>query len=220
MSTCKDEEKSFSTQPRLRIRRGHTIIIRRCYGIAKHLSQCGYEDNSLLTREELDGAVFHCAGGDYRTSARYIGRDAYTKPVMRGGVAVEPGRYIKHIKGYLERLHIISYEGNGKFRLNLGCVESFLSGEVSGASITNLCVLGKGAIQTVLETNENGQNHTTTTTHNTHTNQLSESILSPHEQAVLSIPHAWKCQTCGVENSADNFFFCRKCKTRNMETYG
>jgi len=164
-------EKPFTTEPRFRIYRGHTITIRRCYNIAKHLKQCGFKTGDILKDDDVDNAVFHCVGGDYRTAKRYKGYDIFSRPKFAQGAMVEPGRYIKHVKGYLERLHILTREGNG-YRLFLAVVE-FTNDEASGISITNLCVQGLGKVN-VFKGMENGatKHSTTTTTQHTQISQV------------------------------------------------
>ena len=186
-------EKPFTTEPRFRIYRGHTITIRRCYNIAKHLKQCGFKTGDILKDDDVDNAVFHCVGGDYRTAKRYKGYDIFSRPKFAQGAMVEPGRYIKHVKGYLERLHILTREGNG-YRLFLAVVE-FTNDEASGISITNLCVQGLGKVN-VFKGMENGatKHSTTTTTQHTQISQVkvnegiskhTEGILTNEEEAIL-----------------------------------
>lgn len=103
--------RPFTTEPKIRrIRRGHTIVIRRCKEIMKHLWQCGHK--IIISRNDLDNAIFYNAGGDYRTLKRYRGFDVYSK-----GRKLDPPRLLKHIPGYLERLRYIQRFGNGKYRI-------------------------------------------------------------------------------------------------------
>jgi len=175
---------SFTTAPQLRIRRGHNIGIRRCYQIMQFLKQTGHQDDDLVDREDIENAIFHCVGTDQRTINRYMGRDVWTRGYTKQGASLEPPRYIKHIKGYLERLRLIEREPNskGKFRISFSGVNEFLE-EESGTSITNLCVYPQapsfhnvGGVGGTGPFPHDDQKNTTTTTHNTHTNQLSESI--------------------------------------------
>jgi hypothetical protein len=191
--------EAFTTEPRLRIRRGHNITIRRCYEVAKHLWQCGIRDKA--TREELENAIFYCVGGDHRTANRYIGRWLFSRPVKSGGVIVDPARKIKYVKGYLERLHFIESSGLGKYELNFGAVPGVSANEVSGmGSNPVLCVFEHGAVvggrEERMGTTTDINDYIITTTHNTHTNQLGESnqnrVVARGRQADL-ILHAKAC---------------------------
>lgn len=101
-------QRSFTTEPkyRRRIRRGHTIVIRRCQEIMQHLWQTDHR-TKLVRKEDLEAAVFYCAGGDYRTLRKYVGFDIYKK-----------GNIQKNVKGHLQRLRYVEKVGNGKYRLN------------------------------------------------------------------------------------------------------
>ena len=86
----------FTTESKgFRIRRGHTIIIRRCKDIMRHLWQTAHKGSA--TREIIDQAIFFCAGGDYRTIRRY--RGFYLSKAQ------------KYIPGYLQRLRFIERVG-------------------------------------------------------------------------------------------------------------
>jgi hypothetical protein len=189
---------SFTTEPKLKIFRGHTITIRRAYNVAKHLKQCGFKTGDILTDDDVDNAVFHCVGGDYRTAKRYKGYDIYTRPKFSQGAMVEPGRFIKHVKGYLERLHILSRSDKG-YRLFLGVID-FSNGEASGMSIGNLCVCSLDKVLDVkLPVNDATNDYNNNNTQHTQISRVKvkhsigiskhiESIidLTPEELAILT----------------------------------
>jgi len=100
----------FTTEPKHRIRRGYTIVIRRCKEIMKHLWQCGHR--TFVSQDDLDQAIFFNAGGDYRTLKRYRGFEIYSR-----GRKLDPPRRLKHVPGYLERLRYIQRVGAGKYRV-------------------------------------------------------------------------------------------------------
>lgn len=181
-------ERGFTTEPKLRIRRGHNIGIRRCYMIAAQLKDMGFKQNEKISREDLANAVFRVAGVDHRTANRYVGIDIFNK---KTGVSE------KHIKGYLERLRIIERCGNGLYEVSfLGVPESFFE-EGFNHTIGNLCVQGFGTHKSVMDyadKRERQHRDITTTTHNTHTNQSGESTqkrvtaeLRPLEARVLDV---------------------------------
>ncbi len=177
-------ERIFTTQPRRRIGRGHTTTIRRVYEVAKFLWDTNHRDR--VTREDLENAIFYCVGADNRTMNRYIGRWLFTRPVMRDGLILEPARKIKYIKGYLERFKFIIRSGEGTWDLLWQVIpEQYLQearlsqvnlGDTSG-TITKMCVQRRGGNSSDIQQTTERLN---TTTHNTHTNQLSESILATY----------------------------------------
>jgi hypothetical protein len=178
------KETSFTTEPKLRIRRGHNITIRRCYEIGKFLQQLGYVDGDKLTRENLSAAVDKIPGMDQRTHNRYIGFSIYSKRN-----SIDPPHVVKKVKGYLERLKVIEPCGNGLFVFNGFMVPTSYEG--SQHTIANLCVFNGSKGSSHISALENVEridttNDITTTTHNTHTNQLSESNLSELELAILN----------------------------------
>jgi len=132
-------ERTFTTEPKLRIKRGQNITIRRCYEIARFLQQCGFKNGDKLKRLDLDNAVDKIPGMDSRTHNRYIGYEIRSRPVYSQGAIVEPSRLIRKVKGYLERLRIIEPVGSGLFVFNAFVVPN---NEVTQHSITNLCVFG------------------------------------------------------------------------------
>lgn len=156
--------------------------------IAAQLKGMGFKQNEKISREDLANAVFRVAGVDHRTANRYVGIDIFNK---------KTGVTEKHIKGYLERLRIIERCGNGLYEVNfLGVPESFFE-EGFNHTIGNLCVQGGSAHKSVMEYADNGERQhldITTTTHNTHTNQLGESTqkrvaaqLLPLEERILDV---------------------------------
>lgn len=100
----------FTTESKHRIRRGYTIVIRRCKEIMKHLWQCNHK--TFVSQDDLDQAIFFNAGGDYRTLKRYRGFELYSR-----GRKDEPRRRLKHVPGYLERLRYIKRVGALKYQV-------------------------------------------------------------------------------------------------------
>lgn len=190
------EQTTFTTESKLRIRRGHNITIRRCYEIGRFLLQLGYKNGDKLTRENLAAAVDKVPGMDQRTHNRYIGFNIYNR-----GNKVEPPTIQRKIKGYLERLRLIEPCGNGQFIFNAYLVPT--AGEGSQHTIANLCAFSPQASSHIIgmerEPRETTTNNITTTTHNTHTNQSSESNLTPLEERILRVaqkepfnPNLWE----------------------------
>jgi hypothetical protein len=180
-------ERPFTTEVKgFRIRTGYTIVIRRCQDVMKMLWQRNMK--KVASKDEIESAIFFCVGGDYRTIKKYIGFERVTK----GGTPI-------WTPGYLERLHYIEKLPGGfskpNYRLNHIYVplnyhyeEKFPSVPSSqicegSSSINKMCVCAEGngssldAMATDRETNK-------TNKHNTHTNQLSESIPIPQKAVV------------------------------------
>ncbi len=187
-------EATFTTEPRVRIKRGQNITIRRCYEIARFLQQCGFNDGDKLKRADLDNAVDKIPGMDSRTHNRYIGYDIRSRPSFAGGVMVEPPRILRKVKGYLERLRIIEADGNGVFVFHAFVVPS---NEVTHGFNANLCVFGfersthilgmESEVHHVQERDRLNNNNTTPT------NQLGESTLKRVAQEADMILHAVPC---------------------------
>jgi len=190
-------ERSFTTEPkRFRIKRGHTIVSKRCKDVMESL----YKNHKLketCDRDTLENEIFLCAGGDYRTIRKYLG---FCISFKNGGR--------KKIKGYLERLRFIETVNPKLFLLNHWRVnrpyhyQESLSpnpplptfDEIQDSHRKNVCVqeladenvrgCGVEAKASILIKNNNNNN--------THTNQLSESILTPKEKLILELARATK----------------------------
>lgn len=218
-----ETQKTFTTEPKsFRIRRGHTIVIRRCKQIMKHLWQMGFRHGALVRREPIGAAIFYCAGGDYRTIKKYLG----FRRVLRKGNYLNPPQTI-YVPGYLERLHYFERAKQGNYRL---CHEAvslpyhYEEGLFLRAPLgpNSECASSKEVLCVRREAEESKRfgygegpmgptNNLQQQQHNTHTNQLSESnarSLTPEEQAILKA-------TLGDEPDRGRFQyeskFCRDC---------
>jgi len=171
----KKHTRVFTTASKgFRIRRGRTIIIRRCKDIMRHLWQTNHR--RTVTQGDLDQAIFFCAGGDYRTIRRY--RGFYLPKAMRS------------VPGYLQRLRYIERvgfkEGQLWFLLNHETLPYYSKqvnfGAPSGANndrlhsqAENVCVQGRAESQRQVTSPHNTIKQQQ---HNTHTNRSSESNRS------------------------------------------
>jgi hypothetical protein len=191
-------QKSFTSEPKIyRIRRGHTIVIRRCQDIMKHLWQMGLRHRAIVTKDVLEGAIFYCAGGDYRTVRKYTGFD----------IVLEPSKALKHIPGYLEKLRYADRIGGGKYYLRHTAVplpyhysEKFYPPSPRPKSMNVqqsnpvLCVrsgsggsvVSEGAFD-VAEDNVPTTKLNKKQNNNTHTNQLSKSKLCDNERRLIRV---------------------------------
>jgi len=186
---------TFTAKPKtFRIRRGKTIVIRRCQEVMHHLWMMGLKNR--VRHEPIESAIFYCVGGDYRTIKKYLG----FRITLRKGNAIEPPQ-TRWVQGYLERLHYIDRAGNGEYVLRHECVPlnyhyeekfDFLAhsecpNEESSSSKEEMCVCGEaeesGCCEHGLEAIASGKKETNK--QNTHTKQLSESNLPPEELRVL-----------------------------------
>lgn len=175
-----EQSHVFTTEgTRFRIRRGHTIIIRRCKAIMRLLWQTNHRQ--IASEEEIDQAIFYCAGGDFRTLGRY--RGFYSN------------RSMKSVDGYLQRLRYIE---KAKGRTKNGCPLYFVNhqtlpyytrqavfspfqsptrGDRPHIQSKNVCVQerAEGNHEVTLEQSPSIEKQTNNNNY-THTNQSSESI--------------------------------------------
>ena len=184
-------ERSFTTEPKIkRIRRGHTIIIERCQQVMEHLWDMGFTYNAVVSSQPIENAVFYCVGGDYRTIKKYVGFAV----TIRKGNDYEPSQ-TKRVPGYLEKLHYVDRTGKGLYVLRHESVplpyhynEELIPpqtpltnvGETALESKDVLCVrhgegYSKGKSLRNLAVSQHSSKNIQQQ-HNTHTNQLSESI--------------------------------------------
>lgn len=104
------QQQVFDTTPKISIRRGRTITLRRCQEVMKNLWQRGYR--TICEHEQIKSAVFFCVGQDYRTLRAYAGYNRTIKKARKFSPALTVWE-----KGYLEKLRYIRRSKNAQWLL-------------------------------------------------------------------------------------------------------